>query len=338
MVSMALAVTVLGILGTYLFYGTLSYFAPQLLPSEDSWIPAPLEVGWMTLTAIISMSLASIFAVRLSRRILKPINSVADSLRSLAGGNLEARAQTDDHSLGEAAQLVSDFNGMAERIQRMENERKFWNAAIAHELRTPITILRGRLQGLSEGVFEPDAKLFHNLLTQVESLGRLVEDLRIVGLADSGNLHLQLEAIDVSQEVQGVIHAMQPRLTEAGFGISSTMSESKVVCDPVRIRQAILALLENAVLHATPGLLQVTVAQQEGVCKISVEDSGPGMSASVAEKLFDAFQRGDTKARGNGLGLAVVRAIAHAHGGTVAYHPSPLGGSNFLLSWPTINS
>jgi two-component system sensor histidine kinase AdeS len=106
-------------------------------------------------------------------------------------GNLAARATSDEHAMGETAQLVDDFNQMAARLQDMAQHRAFWNAAIAHELRTPVTILRGRLQGITEGVFAPEQSQFQSLLTQVEGLGRLIEDLRTVALAESGHLPLQ---------------------------------------------------------------------------------------------------------------------------------------------------
>lgn len=115
------------------------------------------------------------------------LNSVANSLREVAQGRLDARVPLDEQAIGETAQLVRDFNTMAERLQSMTREREFWNAAIAHELRTPVTILRGRLQGLAEGVFPPERALFEGLLRQVEGLTHLIEDLRVLSLNDSGH-------------------------------------------------------------------------------------------------------------------------------------------------------
>ncbi len=117
-----------------------------------------------------------------------PLNSVAASLRRLADGDLDARTVAPDQSLGEAALLVDDFNSMANRLKRMAEEQAFWNAAIAHELRHAADHLARPPAGLAEGVFEPDTAQFYSLLTQVEGLTRLVEDLRVVGLGDSGYL------------------------------------------------------------------------------------------------------------------------------------------------------
>jgi len=336
MVSLALASTLLTILGSYVFYTLWYTYSPANYPGPETenWFPTPLEWGWIAFTALLALTLAVVSALGLARRILVPLNSVAESLRQLARGDLSVRASTDDQSLGEAAHLVRDFNAMAERLEGMDRERRFWNAAIAHELRTPVTVLRGRLQGLTEGVFEPEPALFRSLLSQVEGLGRLIEDLRLVGLAENGRLELQQELTDLSAEVTAVVQAFGPSLTAAGFTLSCVLQDRPVPCDPVRIRQALLALLENALQHATPGPLRIQVRIEPGLCHLLVEDSGPGVPEVLTTQIFEAFQRGEPHGRGSGLGLAVVQTIARVHGGDVTCGPSPLGGTAFDLSWP----
>ncbi|WP_050468460.1 ATP-binding protein [Herbaspirillum chlorophenolicum] len=335
---LVLAIMMMVLLGSYAFYATLWMFYPAGLSSPDSWLPSPAEWGWIVATTLTGLAVAVWVAIRLSRRILAPLNSVATSLRQVAQGDLAARAATDDHSLGEATQLVNDFNTMAERLERVEQERIFWNAAIAHELRTPVTILRGRLQGLTEGIFHPDPALFASLLIQVEGLGRLIEDLRVVGLAESGHLQMQMQETDLRQEVMTVVKACESALLEKGFELSLALETRQAVCDPVRIRQALLALLENALRHATPGTLAIKTSSADGMHCLSVEDSGPGIDLTDAQTIFDAFQRGplapDAQQKGSGLGLAIVRAIAGAHHGTAGYTPSPMGGACFWLRWP----
>lgn len=337
-VSLALGTTLLSLLGSYAFYTVWFLLFPNSFPAPDNsnsnWLPTPLEWGWMVLTTAVALSAAILFALKLSKPIVTPLNAVTESLRQVAQGNLSVRAKIDDHSLGEAAQLVRDFNVMAERLERMERERRFWNAAIAHELRTPVTVLRGRLQGLTEGVFEPAPALFRSLLTQVEGLGRLIEDLRLVGLAEHGRLELRQELTDLAVEVTAVVRAIESNLQEAGFVVSCQLEAQQVRCDPVRMRQALLALLENALRHAVPGPLRIQVRICEGMCLLQVEDCGPGVPEPLATQIFEAFQRGEPNGRGSGLGLAVVQAIARAHGGDVTCRPSTLGGTAFDLRWP----
>ncbi|NPE60829.1 HAMP domain-containing protein [Dickeya dadantii] len=340
MTLLALSVTLMMVVGSYIFYSLMLTISPESLSSNDQLMPTTMEWFWMAVTTLLALVIAVVLAIRLARRILVPLNSVAHSLRQIAEGELNARAETDDYSLGEAALLVRDFNTMAERLERMAQERAFWNAAIAHELRTPVTILRGRLQGLTEGVFEPDIGLFRNLLTQVEGLGRLIEDLRVVGLAESGHLELRWTRTRLSDEVTAVVSAFEPALQHDGFTLSLALEDQVVQCDPVRIRQALLALLENAQKHADPGRLCIRAGVDGGRAFLSVEDDGPGIDPQLADQIFEAFQRGEQSRAGNskgsGLGLAVVQAIAQAHGGQASCCPSPFGGARFELRWPAL--
>lgn len=331
---MAISIALLFLLGSYALYALLMNYSPSSI-SYDA-MPSPIEAMWMLGTLLAALVLAVGIAVKLSRRIVAPLNSVARSLRHIAEGDLSARAATDEHAVGETAQLVKDFNGMAERLQHMAQERAFWNAAIAHELRTPVTILRGRLQGLTEGVFEPTPAQFQGLLKNVEGLARLIEDLRLLGLSDSGHLDVRLELADLCAEVCAVAQAFEQRFQAAGFTLALELEPLEAPCEPVRIRQALMALLENTLRHATPGHVVIRAWQDGHACHLLVEDSGPGIVEADPGRLFEAFQRGDSShgRPGSGLGLAVVQAIAQAHGGQATWSPSRLGGSAFQLAWP----
>lgn len=331
--SVVVAITV----GSYIFYFLMFAYAPGHLAPAGAWMPSGPEWGWIVLSTLGALLLAAFAAIKLSRRILAPLTSVASSLRRVSNGDLAARAASDDRSLGEASLLVEDFNVMAERLQRMANEQVFWNAAIAHELRTPVTILRGRLQGLAEGVFAPDQTLFRKLLVQVESLGGLIEDLRVVGLADSGHLTLQRRPCALADEIREVLALSEPDLLAKGLTPVLRLDQGSVDCDPARLRQALLALLENARVHAHPGPLEIALELDHGACRLAVTDSGPGIDPAFGETIFDAFQRGDAArlqgGSGSGLGLAVVRAIALAHGGQARCRRVD-GGTRFELAWP----
>lgn len=334
MSAVVLGVMLLVVLGSLVFY---AFFWPSPGCPTDRWMPSGPEWIWISLTTCAGLGVGVAAAVKLSRRILAPLNSVAESLRKVARGDLEARAVADDHSLHEAASLVDDFNTMAERLQRMTREQEFWNAAIAHELRTPVTILRGRLQGLAEGIFAPDPSLFRSLLAHVEGLTHLIEDLRVVGLADSGHLELCWQDIDLATEIGAVTRLLESGLHSAGFELVLDLEDQRVCCDPVRIRQALLALLENVRCHATPGLVRIQTRVEDGICHLRVEDEGPGIDETMVARVFEAFKRGEhsgsAQKGGSGLGLAVVRAIAQAHGGRAVCRRAAKGGTLFELSW-----
>lgn len=337
MAALALSVILLSLLGSYAFYAVFMTFSPASI--SDTWVPNRVEMAWMLATTVAALVVAYRAATSLSRRILRPLNAVTESLGEVARGNLQARAAVDDPALGEASQLVADFNAMAEQLQTMAEERRFWSAAIAHELRTPVTVLRGRLQGLTDGVFAPEPQLFGSLLRQVEGLGRLIEDLRVLSLTDSGHLDLQRAPADLGAEIATVVHAFEERLAARGFAVQLDLAlPAAVDCDAVRVRQALMALLENALVHADPGPLRVQARWAEGWASVAVEDGGPGIPPALAGQLFEAFRRGDpSRARasgGSGLGLAVVKAIAEAHAGQVGCAALPQGGTRVWLRWP----
>ncbi|WP_197339060.1 ATP-binding protein [Ralstonia solanacearum] len=337
MMAMAFGVTLLVVLTSYAFYYLAwTYWSRDFC--QTSWLPTGPEWVWMLATTLVGLAMAIVVAVNLAGRILVPLNSVADSLRRAARGDLGVRAVAGDRSMGEAALLADDFNALADQLQRVTEEQVFWNAAIAHELRTPVTILRGRLQGLAEGVFTPDAPQFRSLLTQVEGLARLIEDLRVVSLAESGHLDLQVRESDLSAEVKAVVAFFGDVLRAAGQHPVLDLEARRMRCDPVRIRQALLALLENVHRHAVPGSIRIQTRIEQGRCHLRVEDDGPGIPADFVPHVFEAFRRSDdarsSASGGSGLGLAVVAAIAHAHGGQASCSRAAGGGTLFELHWP----
>lgn len=334
---MTLGIILLSVFGSYAFYAIAVTYLPDSI--SETWIPSQVELIWIVCTIVAAFSMSWFVAIRLSRRILTPLNSVAGSLRTIAEGRLDARAPMDHHAIGETAQLVRDFNDMAEQLQHMTREREFWNAAIAHELRTPVTILRGRLQGLAEGVFSPSTEIFAGLLRQVEGLNHIIEDLRVLSLNDSGHLELQWAEVDLASEISSLVSTFAAALTAKGFFPKLELDTVMLVrCDVIRIRQALTALLDNTLRHATPGTITLRLSSSDNRYHLSIEDAGPGIPEQAATSIFEAFRRIDPsrsrQSGGSGLGLAVVKAIAEAHGGNVVCRPSGKGGTIFELTWP----
>ncbi|MCS3802832.1 signal transduction histidine kinase [Chromobacterium alkanivorans] len=336
MAMMAFCVTVLVVVTGFTFYYVAMTYWPVHFESPG-WKMTMPEWVWLLSSTVAGLALSVVMGLRLARRILVPLNSVAEGIRRVAQGDLDARAAAGDRSLREAAALADDFNALASQLQRMTKEQAFWNAAIAHELRTPVTVLRGRLQGLAEGVFTPDETQFRRLLAQVEGLAHLIEDLRVISLEESGHLDIEVRDTDLAAEVRAVVEVFEDALLAAGLQAVLDLDERPAHCDPVRIRQALLALLDNARRYAQPGLVRVQLSMEDGLCRLRVEDEGPGISEDFAPHAFEAFRRADAARQsgkgGSGLGLAVVAAIARAHGGEARCSPTG-GGSRFELSWP----
>lgn len=334
MMAMAFGITLLVVLTSYAFYYVWQTYWPEQFP-EYAIVPTGPEWVWLLMTTLTALALAAFVAVNLSRRILAPLNSVTDSIRRVAQGDLSARAVADDLSLGEAAQLAEDFNHLADQLQRKTEEQTFWNAAIAHELRTPVTILRGRLQGLAEGIFSPDERQFRSLLLQVEGLNQLIEDLRVVSLAESGHLSLHYQQINLAAEIRSLVDFISDSLAKSGQYLVLDLQITEAYCDPSRIRQALIALLENTRKHANPGQILIKAYSDKKMYRISVLDNGPGIPEDFSPYVFTAFRRlPNAHSSGSGLGLAVVASIAQAHGGTATYRTTSHGGALFEICWP----
>jgi len=343
--GLALAVMIGGIT---LFYALVIYLNPKLLmgdeplpPAGFSWAdlwPGPLEWTAFLVLWLLGMTGAIAAAVRFSRRLIRPLDAVGTAARHIARGDLSARANPEGAMFDETRQLVDDFNGMASQLRQSEAEMRAWNVAIAHELRTPLTILRGRLQGIVDGVFAPDAAAIRGLIAQVDSLTRIVEDLKVFTLAQSGRLELRLETVDLADEVANVISVVAPELEDAGIDLVSDLGSVQVRADGARVRQALLAILENARRYAAPGVLRVETRAtlEKGVLRVC--DNGPGLPPGAEVLVFEPFWRADeSRSRaggGSGLGLAVVQAIAQAHGGTALARAASPNGSIFEIYLP----
>ncbi len=335
--ALVVGMTVFIHVSSFVFYTLMLRDHPEALSDPDTWMPSTAEWLWMGAMLVIGPCVAAVTAGHVARHILAPLGSLADSVRHLSRGDLQARASAGDSAIGEVAELVRDFNLMAERIERTSNELVIWNASIAHELRTPVTILRGRLQGLAEGVFKPDAALFTGLPQQVEGLSRLIDDLRVLSLADGGRLILQRERVDLAPMLGSLLKLLEPELAAGGFSLVARLSAEPVTCDAARVQQMLLALLDNVRQHAQPGPVHVDTMRRGDQFSLCVEDSGPGLSDELAARVFDAFFRGEGARRapaGSGLGLAVVRAIAQAHGGVASCRRGRAGGALFEVVLP----
>lgn len=286
-------------------------------PGADAF--TGLDFGILLTGCLFGAVLALGIALWVSRRIVHPLRALGDAARNIAGGDLATRVEEISDAHGETALLIADFNAMAGRLQGMSEDLSTWNAQIAHELRTPLTILRGRLQGAQDGVFPLDAQLIAGLLQQVDGLTRLVEDLRSVSLADSGRLELRLAEVNLASEMQALVPTLAAMLAPAGFGLALDLQPGSVQADPARLRQAIIALVENARRHADPCVIRIETYFTDALASVSVIDEGPGLRAGFENRAFDPFARDTQRTPGTGLGLAVVRAIARAHNGDAAY-------------------
>lgn len=289
--------------------------------------------------AVLALLVGIVAGRWLAARISDPVHRVAAAARRVAAGDRTVRVAVTGHGAGETHQLIADFNMMAREMERSEREMRESIAAIAHELRTPLTVLRGRLQGMADGVFAPDAKGIEGLIFQTDALAQIIEDLRTLSLAMSGRLVMRPTMIDLAVEAGQAIDAFSAELANAGMLAERDLSPVRLAADGARLRQILLALLDNARRYAASGgSVRIETGSDRNGAFLRVLDRGPGIAADDAERLFQRFWRADdSRSRdsgGTGLGLAVVKAIAEAHGGRACATPREGGGARFEVHLP----
>lgn len=324
--------------------GVIGYLARPPLPQ---WI-APEEAGFaqrqssslLRITAL-SLTLAALFAALSSALILRPIRRLSVAASALT--RREFATRVDVRRSDELGRLADDFNRLATALQGYDAQQRQWLADIAHELRTPVAVLRGELEALIDGVRTATPDTVRSLQQEVMRLSALIDDLHLLSLAESGGLRMNLEPVDLAQRVRDALARFEPRLRAAGFTIDATIADVPAVqADAQRIDQVLGNLLENSLRHARPGTLAVRVGADAEQVGITIEDSGPGVPAEALPRLFDRlFRVQHARSRhdgGAGLGLAICRSIVEAQRGRIRAYTAASGGLGMRIDLPVLNS
>ncbi|QTQ85824.1 HAMP domain-containing protein (plasmid) [Agrobacterium tumefaciens] len=337
------AMVLLTLLAFVVVYGGLVayfFFIYDWLYPEGEYDSAWQIGDTVTLGLLLGIGIltASILGWRLARYVTEPLKSVASAARTIARGDFSARAVLPRRSFGEAGELVADFNLMAERLERAETELKYSNSAIAHELRTPLTILRGRLQGLLDGAFQPSPQLYLRLIAHVDDLGGIVEELRTLALSNAGQLDLQYSRLDLASDVAAAADSMEDELSIAGSLVVRRLNPAVTLADKPRLRQAIVALLDNCRRYAPNSTVYIETWQDRNYVYFRCTDTGPGLADDNQNRAFERFWRADDSRNrvsgGSGLGLPIVKAIMQAHGGDAVILPTEGRGFSIELQLP----
>ncbi|MCS7235956.1 MAG: ATP-binding protein [Armatimonadota bacterium] len=274
----------------------------------------------------------------LAGRLTRPLAELQAAARAIASGRLDHRVRARGGEMGEVAEA---FNAMAARLEADERLRREFLAAVAHELRTPLANVQAHLEAFLDGVAEPTPERIAALHTQTVLLSRLVNDLRDLTLAQAGALPLHRSRVDLEEVCREVVEALQPWFEERGLS-AEVQAEGAVHAwgDPQRVRQVVQNLVHNAVRFSPAGgRVRLQLALRGGWAELAVEDEGPGISPEDLERVFEPFYRAEPsrsrQAGGSGLGLAVVKHLVLAHGGSVRAERRPEGGSRFVVQFPT---
>jgi two-component system OmpR family sensor kinase/two-component system sensor histidine kinase BaeS len=267
----------------------------------------------------------------LVRRVVTPLADVIAAAHAVADGDLSTRVQV--RGPGDLRGLSDSFNRMAGALERNDRERRDLLADIAHELRTPLTVIRGKLEGIVDGVYPADESHVAPVLEETYVLEKLVEDLRLLTLAETRQLHFDREAVDLNDLAGRAADLFSAEAADKSItiGLGAEPGLPAVTADPQRVAQVIGNLLSNALRYVPEGG-RITINTRrlpEGV-ELAISDDGPGVPEADLPRLFDRFWRGEKSrsrsAGGAGLGLAIARQLIEAQGGRITASNDPEGG------------
>jgi signal transduction histidine kinase len=297
--------------------------------------PVQFILGLIGPTAVISVLLGIltlVIGLLLMRRMINPLSEVMAAAQAVSQGDLTARVPV--HTQNDDLSALSDhFNRMADELERSDKQRRNLLADIAHELRTPITILRGRLEGILDGVYPPDEANIAPALEETYLLERLVEDLRLLALAEANQLRYEMKSIRLNELVETILGLFTAQADEKEIKLllEAEPDIPEVMVDPQRFQQVIGNLIDNALRYTPEGsTIELNIKKVDQNIELSVADEGQGIPEEELKHIFDRFWRGEkSRARstgGAGLGLSIARRLVEAHGGRIwARNRSPRG-------------
>jgi signal transduction histidine kinase len=321
-----------------------------LIPAEGSLYEAAeaeylRQVNRALLWAgLASGAIALILGVLLARQLTAPLRALTRAAQSLTHSQAARRheqdvPQVEIRTQDEVGELGRAFNQMAGSLAQQERLRRNLMADIAHELRTPLSVIRGDLEALLDGVYQPTPDVLASLQEESLLLSRLVDDLRALALAEAGQLQLEREPFDLDVLLQGIVTSFDLQADSKGQTLMLDLPPGRLLvnADAQRVRQVVANLVSNALRHAPDSGNHVLVSALSlpGEVQVSVADDGPGISPEEIPYVFDRFWRGDgARAGGSGMGLAIARELVRAHSGRI-WVESELGeGSTFRFTLP----
>ncbi|WP_250520469.1 MULTISPECIES: ATP-binding protein [unclassified Caballeronia] len=290
----------------------------------------------------VAVILAAVVAMVLARLVLVPVRRVMAATHRLASGDYSIRVPAKNRD--ELDKLASDFNSLADSLERAERCRREFIADVSHELRTPLAVLRSELEAIEDGVHVFDAASLASLQTEVAALNKLIEDLYDLSLSDVGMLRYRKAPAQVNALTRASVDAMRQSFRAKRLAIdvecSDALASADVDVDAARFVQLLKNLLQNSLRYTDPnGRVRVALAGAPDDWTLNVQDSSPGVPTSALPHLFDRFYRVDEsrsrQSGGAGLGLSLCKAIVTAHGGSIRADDSAHGGVSITARFPS---
>jgi two-component system sensor histidine kinase BaeS len=277
---------------------------------------------------------ALFFMGRMLRRATQPVEEMMDAAQHVAQGDYAARVM--ERGPREVRHLVHAFNSMSERLQLNDEQRRRLLADISHELRTPLTVLQGNLEGMLDGIYQPDATRLESLVEETRVMSRLIDDLRTLADAESGTLKLQRESTDLGVLLNEVVASFRGQAQAAGISLTveSAPDLPLIEIDPARIRQVLTNLIANALRYTTNGeSIRMQCELKDKLIEVTVSDTGRGIAAQDLPHIFERYTK-SSDSRGSGLGLAIAKDLVEAHGGQISARSELHHGTTITFTLP----
>ena len=306
-------------------------------PSISSLVEATNRT--LLVVGLISGVFGVVGVLLLARRLLSPIHELTNAAVKLGQGDLTQRVAVSGRD--EISQLSLTFNSMAQALEESENQRRNLISDVAHELRTPLSNMQGYVEAVRDGLLQPTPSTMGTLHEQTLQLTGLVEDLRILAQADSGNLVLNLDYVNLDELLRELADSFRPRMELKSVEFSLVISKElpRFHGDRLRLTQILSNLIDNATNYTpTGGKVSISAGMAGGWIRIVVSDTGEGITEEGLARIFDRFYREDRSRNrstgGSGLGLAITKQLVEAHGGTIEANSRLGDGSSFEVKLP----
>ncbi len=306
---------------------------------EQQFLDAVNQSLWIA--GVLVILIAGLMSLIFARRMTSPIQHMTRAAKQISAGKLDERIPVETRD--EIGELAASFNQMAESLDKNRKMNQQLLAGIAHELKTPLTIIQGNLEAILDGVQEATPEKIAALHTETALLNRLVNDLRDLTLAEAGQLRLSVEPVKLRPLIAKIVEMLQPMLHDKSINLTVKIPASLpvVTADPDRVTQVLYNLLSNAIRY-TPehGQIDITAStsKDKNFAEITVKDNGKGIPSEYLPLIFNHFYRVDeARARttgGTGVGLAITKLLVEAHGGSITATSKPGEGSSFTFTLP----
>lgn len=315
----------------------ISFYGPFFLSENDFRFLNSLNTI-LIFISMFSLVFSVVIGFFMAKRISHPILKTIGVTKQISDGEYDVRIEEETNTK-EINELIQSINHLANSLGNQENLRKQLTSDVAHELRTPLTTLQTHIEAMVEGIWEPDQERLQSCYDETVRLGKLVKELESLARVDYNNLKLEKEQVNLLKIVKTVLLNFEAELKNKAMSVSISGFCSDIFADKDRISQVVINLLSNAIKYTSHGgNIDINLSETDKSITFSIQDNGSGIPSEELPFIFERFYRADKsrnrKTGGTGIGLAIVKSIVTAHGGTVEVNSVLNEGSCFEITLP----